>query len=58
MTLADSAEKILPGGKRREEVEKDIAAVVEAISGRDYKNGITNASAMAAQAVLSVFERD
>ncbi|HBC85377.1 MAG TPA: lipid-A-disaccharide synthase [Lentisphaeria bacterium] len=47
MTLSGAMEKILPGGSRRAEVEKDIAGVVEALSP-----GSADASRKAAEAVM------
>ena len=53
VTLTDALEQILPGGKRREEVEKDIANVVAMLSG-DKEEGIhIDASRRAAEAVMN-----
>ena len=51
ITLADSVERILPGGERRKEVEQDIQNVVKLISP---KSG--NPSRRAAESVLSIME--
>lgn len=47
--LADAMERILPGGERRAEVEKDMKEMVEAISG-----GASGAVSRAASCVLAV----
>ncbi len=47
VTLSEAMEKILPGGLRRDEVEKDIEKVVEALSP-----GSADASRKAAEAVM------
>jgi len=49
MNLADSLEKILPGGERRKEAEKGIRRVVDAISAESGRS-----SARAAEAALAV----
>ena len=47
VTLSEAMEKILPGGSRRAEVEKDISGVVEALSP-----GSADASRKAAEAIM------
>lgn len=51
VTLSDSVEKILPGGERRSEVEKDIKDVVSSLSP---KSG--NPAVRVAKSVMSVIE--